>query len=233
MAIADRIRKLLELSKSPNAHEAASAAAEAQRLMETHGIEASQIPTERLEPVGESSIKSRETWLASIATSVAKSCFCAAWRGNGDIVICGRRNDVEAAMVLTEWLRLQLESECTKVRKAAPAGVNARHFRNSFLMGAAVEIARRLRERAHVQVQTVSDTGAPSQSGALTVVQTAALARYSTSAASAIEAYKASKGLKFRTSRPSFSANRDAFTAGIDAGGRASMSAPNRSLTGR
>ena len=42
-----------------------------------------------------------------------------------------------------------------------------------------------------------------------------------------------SKGLKFRTSRPSFSANRDAFTAGIDAGGRASMSAPNRSLTGR
>jgi hypothetical protein len=113
-AIIRRVRKLLALAKSDNAHEAAAAAAQAQRLLTLHGLEASQIE-DRTEPVTDGGVlhsgANLEKWALRLAAVIAEANQCRAlvitWRADGlrlrDVNIYGRPSDLAKVRYLFEY----------------------------------------------------------------------------------------------------------------------------------
>jgi len=239
--ITDRIRDLLNLSRSDNPHEAALAAGMARDLMERHGIEAATLSEADESPVERRDITNDDItgdWYHLLVSAVAKSCFCESFKSGAGLrskaVIIGRTSDMEAAMMLTEWLRLQLRQMCVKARNVAGKTVNGRTFNNSFLRGAVGEISRRLEQKAAERARTVASAG--SSSTALTVQQaqdSAGLALYQRKASSAIAQFKAKAGIRIAISHSRAHVNGDAYSAGRQAGASVSMSAPSRGLMGR
>jgi hypothetical protein len=239
--ITDRIRDLLALSNSSNPHEAALAAGMARDLMERHGIEAATLSEADESPVQRRDIANDDVtgdWYHLLVSAVAKSCFCESYKNGSGLrstaVIIGRTSDMEAAMMLTEWLRLQLRQMCAKARNVAGKTVNGRTFNNSFLRGAVGEISRRLTQKAAERTQgNVALTGT---STALTVQQaqdSAGLALYQRKSEAAIAQFKAKAGIKVYNSHSRTHVNGDAYSAGRQAGASVSMSAPSRALMGR
>ena len=245
--ITDRIRDLLALSASSNPHEAALAAGMARDLMERHGIEAATLSEADESPIERRDITNDDVtgdWYHLLVSAVAKSCFCESFKTGAGLrskaVIIGRTSDMEAAMMLTEWLRLQLRTMCAKARNSAgridAAGrtVHGKTFNNSFLRGAVGEISRRLAQKAAERVQgNVALTGA---STALTVQQaqdSAGLALYQRKSEAAIAQFKAKAGIRVAITHSRTHVNGDAYSAGRQAGASVSMSAPSRALMGR
>ena len=233
--ITDRIHDLLALSNSSNPHEAALAASMARDLMERHGIEAATLSEADESPVERREVTNDDItgdWYHLLVSAVAKSCFCESYKSGAGLrskaVIIGRTSDMEAAMMLTEWLRLQLRQMCAMARNAAGKTVHGRTFNNSFLRGAVGEISRRL-------AQKVADrqSESPSAMYALTVQQSQGLALYQRKSEAAIAAFKAKAGIKVYNSHSRTHVNGDAYSAGRQAGASVSMSAPSRALMGR
>lgn len=245
--ITDRIRDLLALATSDNPHEAALAAGMARDLMERHGIEAATLSEADESPVERRDITNDDItgdWYHLLVSAVAKSCFCESFKSGAGLrskaVIIGRTSDMEAAMMLTEWLRLQLRQMCAKARNSAgrfdAAGkpVHGKTFNNSFLRGAVGEISRRLDQKAAERAQTVASAG--NSSTALVAQQaqdSAGLALYQRKSEAAIAQFKAKAGIKVYNSHSRTHVNGDAYSAGRQAGASVSMSAPSRALMGR
>mgnify|MGYP000166692783 CR=1 FL=1 len=239
--ITDRIHDLLALSNSSNPHEAALAASMARDLMERHGIEAATLSEADESPVERREVTNDDItgdWYHLLVSAVAKSCFCEAYKSGAGLrskaVIIGRTSDMEAAMMLTEWLRLQLRNMCAKARNAAGKTVHGRTFNNSFLRGAVGEISRRLARKAAERAQ--GNVALNGTSTALTVQQaqdSAGLALYQRKSEAAIAAFKAKAGIKVYNSHSRTHVNGEAYSAGRQAGASVSMSAPSRALMGR
>ncbi len=235
--IADRIRKLLSLATSDNVNEAAAAAAEAQRLMSMHGIEAATLSDTPVDPVERRSVTcddSAALWYHTLAAAVAAACFCEAYRSgkysDACAVFIGRRGDVEAAMLLLEWLRIQVKQACQKASYTRDMRVNLKTWRNSFLAGAASEIYKRLRQSA-TTVVNVSQNESCAHSEALTVQQSAGLAKYRQSSQQAIADFKRQNGVRTVTTQSKSRINSDAYSAGRVAGSQVGLKAPSRALT--
>jgi hypothetical protein len=191
--ITDRIRDLLALATSDNPHEAALAAGMARDLMERHGIEAATLSEADESPVERRDVTNDDItgdWYHLLVSAVAKSCFCESFKTGAGLrskaVIIGRTSDMEAAMMLTEWLRLQLRQMCAKARNAAGKTVNGRTFNNSFLRGAVGEISRRLQVKAGEH-----STAVIGMSTSLTIAQERSLSLYQRRTESAIAQFKA------------------------------------------
>lgn len=122
-AILDRVRKLLALATSPNAHEAASAAELAQTLIARHRLqqwldadavaadEAEAIDDARDEPLDVA--RKPRTWKVALATTLADANSCVAYtldRGKERaIVLVGRAADRAAVLELWTWLVTRIE----------------------------------------------------------------------------------------------------------------------------
>lgn len=148
--IIERVQKLLRLAESSNVHEAATAAARAQELMERHRIdvatvhaEPSAIEDHRDRPLATSSRLPR--WRVTLAVAVAEASGCRVYirdaEGRRSLVVVGTRDD--AANVLT--LDAYLAGEVERLTRRLGRG-QGRRWCTGFRLGAVTTLAHRLRE---------------------------------------------------------------------------------------
>lgn len=229
-----RIRKLLALAGSGGTAEAASAAAEVQRLMIKHGLEMADVegappPVEgreyRAEGVG-------RAWLGVLARGVCDACGVeGVSSGSGPgrhVLIVGRGPDVAAACLLLEWLRLELLRACDRewriVRSAAPSG-----WRTTFLGAAAATVQDRLREdRGRAERAATSDEGGWPIPG-----RGVALIKIRRQTSDAVARWLDDRGIVLRQRDVVVGGSADAMSAGRRAGREVSLSAPKNALRGR
>jgi hypothetical protein len=172
--ITDKIRKLLELAKSDNEHEAAAAAARAAELMVEHQIELAEIEAakpeteRRVAPAGKVVLDSFDrtvTWKWWLQSSLADAHGGVAFyerarqataAGETDAVVIGPQPALDAISYLYKYLTQEVErladaayaaehAECARSRVTPPS---ARSWKNAFRNGASLEIADRVRKQA-------------------------------------------------------------------------------------
>src|SRR4051812_37292447 len=116
--IANRVRKLLELSRSPNLNEAAAAAEAAQKLMQEHKLSEGDVNKSTSDgseitsvPVGSSGYMA--SWKFALASDVARSFFCEAVGLRAGrrrkVRIVGRDDDARAAASTLAFLTREIE----------------------------------------------------------------------------------------------------------------------------
>jgi hypothetical protein len=155
----DRVRKLLALATSPNVHEAASAAAAAQALVERHRLEgwlaaeastAADPVTDGREAPLEVARRPRR-WKVALAAGLAEANGCLAYSAlQGEdtlLLLAGRAADRAAVAEIWGWLVTRLEW-----LSATHGPGRSRAWHEAFRIGAAEVIAERLAgARAEVQ----------------------------------------------------------------------------------
>jgi len=158
----DKVRKLLALSRSADVHEAASAAARAQALVERYRLEglleaeeaATAEPIE--DEVLETARRSRR-WKAVLASGLAEVNHCLAYtREEGrerQIVLAGRAPDRAAVQSLWEWLVPQIEW-----LSATHGAGHDKRWHDDFRVGAADTVCARLRSVSAEQHAGVDPT---------------------------------------------------------------------------
>jgi len=161
LKIAERIRKLLALGQSSNMHEAANAAAAAQRLMEEHKL--SQADLDEVDPGKLTSVPlggdgMMAPWKFVLATAVARSFFCEAVGlrvgQRRKVRIVGRQEDTEATVEVFRYLVKETDRMADEEVKDpfvvtsgrnTPGGIDVRAYKDSFRRGAVQAITERLR----------------------------------------------------------------------------------------
>lgn len=151
--VLDRVRKLLRLAESPNVHEAAVAAAQAQRLMMLHRIEAASIEVDASEDetIDEQEVehrKSRSTWRWDLLWAICRPNRCRPWMRskNGRYVytVFGTRSDADTVLYLYRLIERAIEQE-VKARRGTK-DLYGRSECHAFRQGAVVRVRARLQE---------------------------------------------------------------------------------------
>ena len=169
-----RIRHLKQLGTSSNVNEAAAAIAAAQRLMAQYQIEELELEAEEGTPVEEvveeevERAGRRVPWRQTIlfALSNANSCKAYITYGGGRAVstVVGPKSGLATVRYMQSYLVREVNRICDLEAKG---NVYAdRSWRNSFRLGAAAELSRRIREavrevRAETKAKALA-TGLPS-----------------------------------------------------------------------
>lgn len=162
-AILEKIRKLLALSKSDNANEAAVAAAAAQRLMTEHQIAEAELggsadderAQREIDPLFTGSSE-MPMWLNILSFNLAQLNGCITWIGRDAnrrkvITIVGRPSDVASVRYLFAWLRLEID-RLTR-RHAHGKG---RTYATSYRKGCVSGVVAAMRETTKVARQQAS-----------------------------------------------------------------------------
>lgn len=159
----DRVRKLLALATSPNVHEAAAAAAQAQALITRHRLEA-WLDAEReaeADPLTDGRDAPLEVarklrrWKVALACALAEVNGCVAYtldRGADEaIALVGRSRDRAAVETLWAWAVKRVEW-----LSATHGEGKSRRWHEAFRVGAVDVLARRLAEaeRAERELST-------------------------------------------------------------------------------
>ena len=158
--IIERIRKMLALAaNNPSAEEAAVAAAKAQALIDEHAIDIALLSAQeapegaKLQEVEERVVyafnsRNLTHWKVQIAHGVCRASGLYSWSGwditKRVVKAAGPLTQLVAAEILTDWLVREVES----LWKAHGAKGFGRSYANSFRMGCAAEISKRLKEAA-------------------------------------------------------------------------------------
>lgn len=150
----DRIAKLLRLARNnPNINESVAAAAAAQRLMDENNLSEAMLEldgtqTAVLEDIVDFGARGApldpgffRRWHATIANALKNLHGCIIYKSHGHLQIAGRPSDVEAV----RYLYAYLVSEINNLVKIHGKGMGMT-WRNNYCLGAAAEVARRLRE---------------------------------------------------------------------------------------
>lgn len=235
-AIVERVRKLLELAKSDNVNESASAAAMAQELMLKYQLSAACLedgpaPVERTAVQVDSGKKRACMWQAMLATVLGKHLHVQVVyvTGTDRIDAIGRGRDVAALALLYHWVRGQLElaasnawATCNRALQRLDGG--RVRFTDTFMRGARETIDERMAAQRRAIVAQASDPG----------TALVRLDAYGDQAAAAIQRWKDDADLRTRTtSRRVPSAGAGAYEAGRSAGHGVGLSPNSRSLPGR
>ena len=158
MNIVEKIKKLLALSQSSNANEAALAASRAQELMVKYAIdEAALQPSERTnEPIESETVVSEynrlPTWHALLAYILAPSFFCRSFYGRGSkyskacIYYVGRKSDRESLIATYNFLKAEIEkmAEIGWAKQPEEIRVHGKRWKTSFYEGVCVTVKARL-----------------------------------------------------------------------------------------
>jgi hypothetical protein len=158
----DRVRKLLELSKSENVNEASNAAAAAQALMSRHNITAAmavdvgQDADEREEPtevdtLHTHSARNLPTWKGLLGMALVGVNQCRCYRSGNTLKIIGTPSDASTVRYLFTFLAREIDRLCKQ--ETEMRGSPGRTWANNFRLGAVSEISRRLKE-AHRKVRS-------------------------------------------------------------------------------
>jgi len=156
-AILERVRKLLRLAESSNEHEAASAAAKAQDLIDANRLNVALLAMDDMTaaPAPDEPITDYEAigapldprtrqpmYVWALALSVAKANHCGVYRSGGRMQIYGRPSDVETvryfyAMLITDVERL--------IRSRGNGA--GRVWRNNYGRGIVETISKKLKDQ--------------------------------------------------------------------------------------
>lgn len=192
--VIDRIQKLRRLSESTNVNEAATAAAEAQRLMTAHRISEAQLASETgaedetvtdVDVLAATGCKTPQSWLVTLASGIAEANGCGItiqsstrrWNTHGGINMYGRQRDLDAA----KYLFFAMHNEINRLadRWTAENPGRGRGATISFKLGAAGEIANRMRaekDRAQADLKAAASMGSTAAGGAIMVIDRARVA---------------------------------------------------------
>ncbi len=145
-AILEKVRKLRALATSANVHEAAAAAAAAERLIQEHNLSEAEIhvdaENERVDSgLGvEVTYKKIPTWANNLAENLATAYQCAGiWRGTVDgfrYTVFGRPDDIATFRYQFAFF----SAEVTRLAEQASRG-KGRTFGNCFRLGAVAAIS--------------------------------------------------------------------------------------------
>jgi len=154
-ATLDRVRKLLALASSPNVHEAAAAAAQAQALVERYRLEALlaaeavEAAAAAVDPVTDGREAPLEAgrrprkWKSALAAGLAAANGCVAYVAKlgreQALLIAGRAEDRAAVIELWSWLVRRIEW-----LSATHGAGQAREWHEAFRIGAAEAVSERL-----------------------------------------------------------------------------------------
>lgn len=179
--IIEKVRKLLALSRSSNEHEAALAAAHAQRLLAEHNLSMSEVEV-REEGAGEAELIVARTvpaWLSSLFAVVAGAFDCmpimTTTAGEGRLRFIGVGGDPAVAACTLQFLIRELRrlaSAYLATRKAgAGTGTPAvrRRMRGSYLLGGVQGVRQAL---------AIQKAATPTTAGALVPVKEALIRQY-------------------------------------------------------
>lgn len=162
-AIVDKVQKLLALSKSSNANEAAAAAAKANKLIDQYRLSEADLETEAtadLEPLEEDPDYVYQSgkvtpWKKLLVNVLAAHYGCAYWNDrtyvNGRQFsryrLVGKRSDIGITRYMYSWLLL----ECQRLSEKEAKGMG-RIFVGSYCEGFVIGVANQLKlSRAEVQ----------------------------------------------------------------------------------
>lgn len=161
-----KIRKLMELSKSNNAHEASLAATRAQELMLRHRIQQAELigDQEEKEEITKSQIHSdkqkRSLWKSSLADAIAKGFQCRVYLSGVNIIVIGRKSDIDTVQYLHQYLMKELQRladiEFSKVRRIGDL-THGKTWKNNFYYGAVSAIRDRLKIQRDDIMKTASN----------------------------------------------------------------------------
>ncbi len=145
--VIEKVRKLLALSNSSNEHEAALAAAHAQRLLAEHNLAMSELEV-REEGAGEAELLVARTvpkWLSSLFASVAGAFDCfpvvTTTPGESRLRCIGVGEDPAVAVCTLAFLREELRRLASAYLRTVEAGhgrlsaTDRQRIRNSYLLG--------------------------------------------------------------------------------------------------
>lgn len=153
-AIVDRVRKLLELSKSDNVNESANAAKLAQKLMTEHTITEAMIAVKSADGETEESIEegalhkhstnSMPTWKMNLGGSVSRANQCRILIGDNYLTIVGRPSDAAKSRFLFSHVADEIDRLAKQER--VELGAPGRTYLNNFRLGAVDAVTGRLYE---------------------------------------------------------------------------------------
>jgi len=149
--VVDLIKKLLNLSASPNEHEAALALEKAQSLLLKYNLQMRDLELKQeyctLDlinlPVDFNS--KLPAWKILLINTVALSNFCKVVTSGTKVHLLGRGFNIVAVMEMSVWVINQLEAVAISSTAVYP-GRDKIRYRNSFLLGAVGRIGYRLKE---------------------------------------------------------------------------------------
>lgn len=165
-SVIDKVRKLLQLSQSDNANEAATAAAMANKLLDQYRLSMADIDSIDAEKVIDDpqyiySSKRMIGWKVALAKCLAIHYGCYVWdeyfismtgRKQSNLRLAGRQSDIDIVKYMYAWL----VSECERLSKKEAYG-NGRVYVNSYYRGFVAGIADQLQKsRAEIAQQTTS-----------------------------------------------------------------------------
>lgn len=157
--VTERVRRLLALTDSPNVHEAASAAKEAQRLMQEHKLTAADVKAEDGSAITELPLGATgymASWKFALVTHVARAFFCEviALRvgQRRKIRVVGKKDDAEVAVHVFDYLvkeidRLaDLDADTWTARSLMrESSVDVRAYKEKFRQGVAQGVSEKLK----------------------------------------------------------------------------------------
>ncbi len=239
--IIDRIRKLLELSKSSNEHEAAQAAARAADLMLQHQIDQAELEPDvaKAEPITEEVVddknKWRVQWRLNLVSGLAKSLGGHCYFQGGRYSVIGSKSVIATVRYMYSYLVPEVErladlaykQEAEECRRSDVDPPSARAWKGSFRVGCSLVIRQRLVEQRE---KTFKKARAEGKTQALAIVD---------KEKTAVQEYIAQTHGRFRTvgsnaGRRSTSGYEAGAAAGRDVnlGGGKAIGAGNRRLPG-
>lgn len=154
--VLDKVRKLLRLSQSSNANEAALAAAKAQELIDRHNLDTAMLALDNAEPtkgLDDEPIvnfkdapldtpKQLDRWRGALAMVIGGANACKIWANGPTLMIVGRPSDAETVRYLYGWLSREVE------RLATEQGMGmGRTWRNNFRLGVVDTISAKIRQQ--------------------------------------------------------------------------------------
>ena len=149
--VVDRVRKLLELSKSDNMNEAGNAAAAAQELMSKHAISQAMLDispdedeTIENDLLRGSSAKQLETWKGQLGVATAEVNQCRCYRSGSDLRVIGRPSDATTVRYLFSYIVREIDR--LAIEGSRERGETGRSWMNNFRLGATQEVCKRLRQ---------------------------------------------------------------------------------------
>ena len=225
----DRVRKLLALATSPNVHEAASAAARAQALVDEHRLQAwldaARAHAEDADPITDARdcplevARRLRTWkvVLAVALADANGCFAYTLARDADeaIVLVGRERDRAVVVELWQWLVQRIEWLSATLGAGQP-----RKWHDAFRIGVVDAVAKRLRAQGAAGVADLAPA-------ALTVLEPAMAAHREALAAFVAQRLRLGKGRGLRVDARAYAQGRTA-SATLDLPKRSKPSTPTK-----
>jgi hypothetical protein len=154
--VLDKVRKLLRLATSTNAHEAARAAEAAQRLIDQHNLDTMLLtmtsgaaqpepdePIQNFRDKGAPLADVTARWQMFLASAVARANSCRIYYMGHTVHIVGRASHAETV----RYLYAYLESETNRLARIEGKGCG-RTWTSNYRLGVVETLSRRLRESA-------------------------------------------------------------------------------------